>query len=166
MNFKLIDRCVYSLVRTCSMICRMVFNRTTPEDFSEPASFGSVSNKKQTSKHRMKISAMSDAWTCTDLGWNSLAQIQKLTTNWQWQKDQASQRPVSHWQHQRWHRTAPQDAGNQLQTHTSLFLNFLTGDNYIHEFYNLSLCLNLGCSIKSSLIEQPSLGTVRFLFVQ
>lgn len=26
------------------MICRMVFSRTTPEDFSEPASFGSVSN--------------------------------------------------------------------------------------------------------------------------
>lgn len=31
--------------RTCSMICRMVLSRTTPDDFSLPASFGSVSER-------------------------------------------------------------------------------------------------------------------------
>lgn len=30
---------------TSSIICRTVFNRTTPLDFSDPASFGSVSAK-------------------------------------------------------------------------------------------------------------------------
>lgn len=38
-------QCVF--VCTCSMICRMVFRRTTPEDLSEPASFGSVSNREK-----------------------------------------------------------------------------------------------------------------------
>lgn len=41
-------QCVCVCVDTCSMICRMVFNRTTPEDFSEPASLGSVSIEMKT----------------------------------------------------------------------------------------------------------------------
>lgn len=37
--------CQFSVKHTCSMICLMVFSLTTPDDFSLPASFGSVSEK-------------------------------------------------------------------------------------------------------------------------
>lgn len=37
--------CYLLLYHTCSMICLMVFSLTTPEDFSLPASFGSVSER-------------------------------------------------------------------------------------------------------------------------
>lgn len=50
--------CVFECACTCSMICLMVFNLTTPEDFSEPASFGSVSNIKSQNQWKGYLEAM------------------------------------------------------------------------------------------------------------
>lgn len=59
---------------TCSMICRMVFNRTTPEDFSEPASFGSVSTiKTQDNSSLMKILTHKHRTEQEEAGRHSLA---------------------------------------------------------------------------------------------
>lgn len=43
---------------TCSMICRMVLSRTTPDNFSDPASFGSVSSGSRDTA----------VWTFTPIG--------------------------------------------------------------------------------------------------
>lgn len=40
----IVQLCLFTYTITCSMICRIVLRRTTPEDFSEPASLGSVSD--------------------------------------------------------------------------------------------------------------------------
>ena len=39
------ENCQFSMCHTSSIICLMVFNLTTPDDFSLPASFGSVSKE-------------------------------------------------------------------------------------------------------------------------
>lgn len=48
MNFCYIHKFIRVTVFTCSMICRMVLSLTTPDDFSEPASLGSVSVMRKT----------------------------------------------------------------------------------------------------------------------
>ena len=53
-----VGECECECACTCSMICLMVFNLTTPEDFSEPASFGSVSNIKSQNQWKGHLEAM------------------------------------------------------------------------------------------------------------
>lgn len=82
---------------TCSIICLIVFRRTTPEDFSEPASFGSVAARKNT----VNITNMKQY---TKYHFIQIY-ISELNTYWQLQTHLVSLRPASLLLHLQWDQT-------------------------------------------------------------
>lgn len=112
------------------MICLMVFNLTTPEDFSLPASLGSVSERTktwftmqesvflkyfqysscspQTLYNTAKLRALRD--NLKQLQWRA----DDVSTYWRWRTRSACQRPVFHSLHRKWAQISPQVSWNQL----------------------------------------------------